>query len=75
MDPTTGLPFAMRGFADAPKQFTVDMPASVRNNYRMFARDLIVLDGLSWEEQIDEAGRIDEPSRPTTLGVQYYDET
>jgi len=56
MDPDTDLPFAMRGYAEPPQPFTVAMPTSVRNNYRMFAKDLIVLDGLTWEELSDGAG-------------------
>jgi ABC-type polysaccharide/polyol phosphate transport system ATPase subunit len=49
MDPFTELPFAMRGFHDAPGFFDVDLPASLRNNYRLFTNDLIALEDLTWE--------------------------
>ena len=49
MDPYTELPFAMRGFHDAPGYFDVGLPASLRNNYRMFTNDLVALEDLTWE--------------------------
>ena len=49
VDPSTELPFALRGYQDAPEYFDVEMPPSVRNNYRMFANSLVTLDGLTWE--------------------------
>ncbi len=49
MDPHTELPFALGGFHAYPRYFTVQAPTSLRDNYRMFTRDLIALEGLKWE--------------------------
>jgi lipopolysaccharide transport system ATP-binding protein len=49
MDPATELPFALRGFADPPRYFAVEMRATVRDNYRMFTGDLVALDDVRWE--------------------------
>ena len=47
MDPASELPFALGGFGDAPCYFAVEMPTSLRNNYRMFTNDLMVLENLT----------------------------
>jgi lipopolysaccharide transport system ATP-binding protein len=49
MDPHTELPLALGGFYTLPRYFTVHGPTSLRNNYRMFTRDLVVLENLKWE--------------------------
>lgn len=49
LDGDAKMPLALRGFHDAPVYFEVKMPASLRNNYRMFMKDLVVLEGVSWE--------------------------
>jgi lipopolysaccharide transport system ATP-binding protein len=49
MDPHTELPLALGGFHTAPRYFTVEAAPSVRNNYRMFTNDLIVLEDVKWE--------------------------
>jgi len=51
MDPRTELPFALGGFHTPPRYFTVHAPASLRNNYRMFSRDLVALENLQWERR------------------------
>jgi hypothetical protein len=48
MDPHSELPFALGGF-HTPFYFTVEAPTTVRNNYRMFTRDLVALEDLKWE--------------------------
>lgn len=55
MDPNTELPFALRGYHDAPGAFTVEMPASIRNNYRMFTSDLVALEDLQWDQRALDA--------------------
>jgi hypothetical protein len=50
MDARNELPLCLRGFDDPPRYFTVDMPTTLRNNYRTFMRDLIVLEEPVWEE-------------------------
>src|SRR4051794_25676491 len=55
MDAGNELPLAMGGFEEAPRYFTVEMPTTLRNNYRMFTRDLIALDEPVWEQTaVDE---------------------
>jgi lipopolysaccharide transport system ATP-binding protein len=54
MDSRNELPLALGGFADAPRLFTVHMPTTLRNNYRMVTRDLIALDEPRWEHARDE---------------------
>jgi len=48
MDPHTELPFALGGFHNLPRYFTVEATTSVRDNYRMFTGDLISLDDVRW---------------------------
>ena len=50
-DPGNDLPYASRGYADPPLYFRVEMPVNRRNNYRRFANDLIVLDGVTWHHE------------------------
>jgi hypothetical protein len=50
MDAHNELPLAMGGFEEAPRYFTVEMPTTLRNNYRMFTRDLIALDEPMWDQ-------------------------
>jgi hypothetical protein len=57
MDPHTELPFALGGFHTAPRYFSVETSTSIRDNYRMFTRDLIVLEDLRWERlDLDATG-------------------
>ncbi len=49
MDPHTELPFALGGFHEPPRYFTVAMPPSRRNNYRMFTNDLVALEAVDWQ--------------------------
>jgi len=49
MDPHTELPFALGGFDTLPRYFTVGTTNSVRDNYRIFTGDLIVLENMKWE--------------------------
>jgi hypothetical protein len=49
MDPHTELPFALGGFYDLPRYFTVEDTNSVRGNYRMFTGDVIALEDVKWE--------------------------
>jgi lipopolysaccharide transport system ATP-binding protein len=56
MDPDTELPLALGGFHTPPRYFKVEAPPSVRNNYRMFTNDLVVLDGVRWEQQDRQCG-------------------
>jgi lipopolysaccharide transport system ATP-binding protein len=51
MDPHTEMPYALAGFHSLPRYFTVEAPASRRNNYRMYTHDLVVLEDLQWERQ------------------------
>ena len=62
MDPATELPFALAGFGDAPHFFAVEMPTTVRNNYRMFTHDLVVLEDLTWAERSDDTGDAEDKS-------------
>jgi ABC-type polysaccharide/polyol phosphate transport system ATPase subunit len=64
MDPATELPFALGGFGDAPSYFAVEMPTSLRNNYRMFTHDLVVLEDLTWAES---SGPSAEPAGESAL--------
>ena len=50
VDPATQLPFALGGYRNAPRYFDVEMPTSLRNNYRMYTRDLVTLEDLTWGE-------------------------
>lgn len=47
-DPHSEMPYALGGFHTPPRYFTVDAPTSRRNNYRMYTRDLVVLEDLHW---------------------------
>ena len=49
LDADAKMPLALRGFHDSPIYFEVKMSTSLRNNYRMFMKDLIVLEGVTWE--------------------------
>jgi hypothetical protein len=49
MDPHTELPLALGGFYTPPRYFTIETPASIRDNYRMFTGDLVALEDLKWE--------------------------
>ncbi len=48
LDPHTEMPYALGGFDSAPHYFTVEAPISRRNNYRMYTRDLVVLEDVRW---------------------------
>lgn len=49
LDPETELPYALGGFHSLPRYFAVEAPISRRNNYRMYTRDLFVLEDVQWE--------------------------
>ena len=50
MDPQTELPYALAGFDSVPRYFTVEATTSFRNNYRMYTRDLVVLEDVKWQQ-------------------------
>jgi len=50
-DPHSEMPYAFGGYHAPPRYFTVDAPTSRRNNYRMYTRDLVVLEDLHWERR------------------------
>lgn len=49
LDADAKMPLALRGFHDTPVYFEVKMPTTLRNNYRIFMKDLIVLEGVTWQ--------------------------
>ena len=51
LDPATEMPYALGGFNSPPIYFSVEAPVTRRNNYRMYTRDLVVLEGLKWESR------------------------
>jgi lipopolysaccharide transport system ATP-binding protein len=56
LDPDTEMPYALGGFHSPPRYFTVKAPVTRRNNYRMYTRDLVVLEDLEWERhELDDA--------------------
>jgi lipopolysaccharide transport system ATP-binding protein len=58
MDPHTELPLALGGFYTPPRYFTIETPASIRDNYRMFTDDLVALEDLKWELQVSGAASV-----------------
>ena len=62
MDPQNELPLALGGFHEPPRYFTIETPASLRNNYRMFMRDLVALQDPYWEQFTIESAHRDVPA-------------
>ena len=63
MDPYTELPFAQRGFFDAPCFFEVDFPPGLRNNAMRQLKELVVLDDLTFERsELGEKEKSGEPN-------------
>ena len=48
MDPLTELPLALGGYQTTPRYFEVEAPPTIRNNYRIISRDLVVIEDISW---------------------------
>jgi hypothetical protein len=72
LDADAKMPLALRGFHDAPVYFEVKIPTSLRNNYRMFMKDLIVLEDVTWELRNPAASQ---SSKPTALSAQSKEES